>query len=99
MEIIVNRVHDNPLIVIEKYYNPNELVLFDIETTGFAAKTTKLYLIGCCYFDNGFWFIKQWFNDDGESEALIIKDFMELILTILKQFLKLILFIKIYQKH
>lgn len=79
MEIIVNRVHDNPLIVIEKYYNPNELVLFDIETTGFAAETTKLYLIGCCYFEKGCWFIKQWFNDDGESEALIIKDFMEFI--------------------
>lgn len=59
------------------FYNPEKIVLFDIETTGFAAEATMLYLIGCCYYDNGSYYIRQWFNDDGESEQQILHEFYE----------------------
>ena len=32
-----------------------ETVYFDIETTGFSADVTALYLIGCIYFKEGEW--------------------------------------------
>lgn len=76
---IVNNVHDNELIQLEKYYTPSDIVLFDIETTGFAAEATDLYLIGCCYYENGNWLIRQWFNDDGISEMEILNDFTSFI--------------------
>ena len=30
-----------------------QLLFFDIETTGFSADTASLYLIGCVYFREG----------------------------------------------
>ena len=77
MEIIKNQVHDSKYIVISQYYKPEDILLFDIETTGFAAEATMVYLIGCVYFEDGNFVAKQWFNDDGESESQIICDFME----------------------
>lgn len=38
-----------------------ENILFlDIETTGFSAKFASIYMIGCCYYKNHDWYIKQW---------------------------------------
>ena len=54
-------------------------VFFDIETTGFSASHTKLYMIGLCYYDskkNGFKGI-QWFNEDGSNEQTILCEFLE----------------------
>ena len=61
------------------YYNSQDLVSFDIETTGFAAETTQLYLIGCAYYKEDKWVITQWFNNDGISEREIIIEFFEFI--------------------
>ena len=56
---------------------PIEKVLYvDIETTGLAAKTSALYLIGCLYFSENQWHCKQWFADDYQSEARILQDFI-----------------------
>lgn len=79
MEIIENKARENMLNILEKFYNPESIVLFDIETTGFVAQKTKIYLIGCVYFSGNNWLIKQWFNNDGESEKEIISKFMEFI--------------------
>jgi len=55
---------------------PLEQALFlDIETTGFSAKTSQLYLIGCAYFSEGNWHIQQWFAEKYEEEADIINAF------------------------
>lgn len=50
-----------------------ETVYFDIETTGFSADVTALYLIGCIYYENGIPCLIQWFAEDNnsEKEALI----------------------------
>ncbi len=77
MQIITNDARENKYMVLNQFYNPEDIIVFDIETTGFTAETTTLYLIGCCYYHKGTWKITQWFNDDGSSETDIISLFME----------------------
>lgn len=79
MQIITNDARESKYMLLGSYYSTDEVCLFDIETTGFAASSTTLYLIGCCFFENGKWHIRQWFNDDGASEQEIISSFMEFI--------------------
>ena len=79
MQIIANKARDNKLIQIKDYYSPSDFVLFDIETTGFAAAQTVIYLIGCGYYEDDELVIKQWFNEDGKSELEIITAFMDFI--------------------
>ena len=45
-------------------YDISKLVFFDIETTGFAADSTYLYLIGCAYYKDGSFQLIQWFCED-----------------------------------
>lgn len=55
---------------------PLESFLFvDIETTGFTAKSSSLYLIGTAFFANGNWQIRQWFAENPIEEAAILNDF------------------------
>lgn len=49
-------------------------LFFDIETTGFSAAHSKLYLIGCLYYDgeeNLFRTIQWFMDEDGEEDKLI----------------------------
>lgn len=67
-----------------KYIFPQkkeEILFFDIETTGLSPKTSSLYMIGAMYFDtvSNLWHIKQFFADDYKSEAQIIISFLELL--------------------
>ena len=53
-----------------------ERILFlDIETTGFTARSSYLYLIGCAYYLNGKWHTIQWMAENYEQEAEILKSF------------------------
>lgn len=55
---------------------PLEQILFlDIETTGFTAKSSSLYLIGAAYYQAGQWFIKQWFGESVKDECDMLNDF------------------------
>lgn len=54
-----------------------QLLFFDIETTGLKADASSLYLIGCCFYENDGWNLVQWFADDYESEKKIIFRFIE----------------------
>lgn len=57
---------------------PLEKCLFlDIETTGFTAKSSSLYLIGCAYFKEGCWYIRQWFAENPSEEAELLISFFE----------------------
>ncbi|MEG2700054.1 MAG: ribonuclease H-like domain-containing protein, partial [Hungatella sp.] len=40
-----------------------ELLFFDIETTGFSGDYSNLYLIGCTYYTQNSWHLIQWFAD------------------------------------
>lgn len=60
--------------------HPKEKTLFfDIETTGLSAKSSFLYLIGCIYYEKDQWHMIQWFNNDSESEELMLQNFLLLV--------------------
>lgn len=63
----------------DKEYGTNKIVYFDIETTGFTAETTYLYLIGCIYMKDSSLHLIQWFSEDISEEALLISNFFEFI--------------------
>ena len=61
------------------YLSPQkeDILFLDIETTGLSAKTSSLYLIGCAFYKDGTWQLRQWFADQHSQEqdllsALII---------------------------
>lgn len=57
---------------------PLERILFlDIETTGFTAKSSYLYLIGCAYFQAGKWHTIQWMAENYEQETEVLSSFFE----------------------
>ncbi len=58
-----------------KIYKNERLLFFDIETTGFAARNTTLYLIGVLWYEHDSIKICQWFNEDGKSEAELLSAF------------------------
>lgn len=67
-----------------KYFfkHPFENILFfDIETTGLSAKTSSLYMIGVMFFDNSDenWHLTQFFADNYKSEADMINSFLEIL--------------------
>lgn len=59
------------------FYPDAKLLFFDIETTGFAARNTTLYLIGVLWYEEDYLCIRQWFNEDGKSETEILSAFQE----------------------
>jgi uncharacterized protein YprB with RNaseH-like and TPR domain len=63
----------------EKEYDLDKVAFFDIETTGFAADSTYLYLIGCAYHQSDSFHLIQWFCDDIREEARVITSFFEFI--------------------
>ena len=54
-----------------------ELLFFDIETTGFTAKSSNLYLIGVACKKGNDWKIKQFFAENTLEEAEIIRAFFD----------------------
>lgn len=80
MRIIKNDTGINFINLSEKYkcLDLNNTLFFDIETTGFSAKNTKLYMIGVLYADNttGTFHSIQWFLDDFKDEAALICEFV-----------------------
>ncbi len=58
---------------------PLEDILFvDIETTGFSAKTSSLYEIGCIYFKGAAPVILQYFAENPSEEKELLSAFFEL---------------------
>ncbi len=58
-----------------KRYPLEQLLFFDIETTGLSADISSLYLIGCIYYDQNNWHLIQWFSDEYHEEELLLKAF------------------------
>lgn len=57
---------------------PLESVLFlDIETTGFTARSSYLYMIGCAYYQEGCWRTIQWLAENYEQEADLLSAFFD----------------------
>ncbi len=67
-----NDIKVSPLV----QYKPEEILFFDIETTGFSPMETVLYLIGCVYRTGDHYTVKQWFANETTSEKEIISTFI-----------------------
>ncbi len=53
------------------------LLFFDIETTGFTAGTSSLYLIGAVSWQKESWLLHQWFAQSPEEEADVLRAFLD----------------------
>ncbi len=62
---------------LEQIASLDKILFIDIETTGFTAKSSCLYLIGCAWYNGTNWVITQWFADQYEEEKEILIAFFE----------------------
>lgn len=53
----------------------SDMLFIDIETTGLAAHSSSLYLIGCAYYKEGRFHTIQWFADNYQEEELLLYHF------------------------
>lgn len=60
---------------LENIASLDDILFLDIETTGFTAKTSHLYLIGCAYYQYGKWHTIQWMAEDYSQEEKILTAF------------------------
>ncbi len=56
--------------------SPEDILFLDIETTGLSPKNSTIYLIGCAYYKNGTWNLKQFFADRRGDEEDIVRAFI-----------------------
>ncbi|MCM1136576.1 MAG: ribonuclease H-like domain-containing protein, partial [Clostridium sp.] len=54
----------------------NQILFLDIETTGFLSSESAIYLIGCAFFSEGNWVIRQWFAQTPDEESELISSFL-----------------------
>ena len=60
---------------LEKHVPLEKALFIDIETTGFTARSSYLYLIGCAFYSAGSWYIRQWFAENYNEEATLLESF------------------------
>ena len=56
-------------------FQKEEILFFDIETTGFSARSSSLYLIGAVCFLENRWTFFQWFSETPSEECDLLKEF------------------------
>lgn len=59
--------------------NPEDILFFDIETTGLSPERSDLYLIGCGTYNGSAWKVTLIFNDDDRSEPEMLTYFADLM--------------------
>nr|MBQ8252821.1 ribonuclease H-like domain-containing protein [Lachnospiraceae bacterium] len=62
---------------IEMIGEAEDILFVDIETTGFTARTSNLYMIGCIFFEHGQIHLIQWFAEKPEEEKKILSAFLQ----------------------
>lgn len=67
----------SPNYPIERLAKPEQILFINIETTGFTAKSSNLYLIGCIYFKNDSWNTIQWIAENYDEEVEVLQAFLE----------------------
>ncbi len=74
---IVNRTLEAFLInyPLERIAPLDKILFVDIETTGFTAKSSSLYLIGAAFYRDSRWQIRQWFCENPTEEASMLDSF------------------------
>lgn len=62
---------------LEKETALSNILFIDIETTGFTAQNSILYLIGCAYYKEEIWHTIQWLATSYEEEKEVVKAFFK----------------------
>ncbi|MBO5291578.1 MAG: ribonuclease H-like domain-containing protein [Lachnospiraceae bacterium] len=62
---------------LEKTASLEDMLFLDIETTGFSAASSSLYLIGCIYYEAGEFHLIQWFAADSRDEPELLHAFFK----------------------
>lgn len=60
---------------------PEDVLFFDIETTGLSARSASLYLIGVLTYTDKNWTLLQYFCEDVADEPAVLQAFFELLRT------------------
>lgn len=58
-------------------YATDDILFFDIETTGLSPASSYIFLIGCGHFSDDNLILTQWLMDELSDEALLLKSFFE----------------------
>ncbi|WP_312369027.1 ribonuclease H-like domain-containing protein [Lachnoclostridium sp.] len=66
-------------LLSSNHVSNQEILFFDIETTGFSAAMSYVYLIGCAYFDQSTFILRQWFMEDIREEKELLTNFFEFL--------------------
>lgn len=61
---------------IEQESPLDQILFLDIETTGFSAATSTVYLIGCIFHEKDCFYSIQWFAENPQEESIILKEFI-----------------------
>ena len=59
--------------------DPEQSVFFDIETTGFKADYSHVYLIGAAYQSGTDWVIRQWMSERPQEESGLLRIFSQFL--------------------
>lgn len=64
---------------IKSFFNRplEDLLIFDIETTGLSARNCCCYLIGCIYYSDNCWNYIQWLAQSYDDEKIILNSFTD----------------------
>ena len=57
----------------------DDILFFDIETTGLSAHSSSVYLIGCLSVDNNSFVLHQFMAESFSEEQQIILEFLDLL--------------------
>ena len=75
MEIITKTLSLENFPAITRRVFTEDTLLFDIETTGFSAKKSDVYLIGICYRKDGHAVIEQFLTQSTEEQPELLSQF------------------------
>ena len=76
----ITRVLDfQPSYDLGSICSPEEMLLFDIETTGLSKERTQMYLIGCAFTDRNHWYIRQWLTQNTGDERIVLEEFLQMV--------------------
>lgn len=77
MKIITEKTEFVPACDLREFGPEEEILFFDIETTGLKKETTQVYLIGCGYRKEGSWMLRQYLAEGALDEREVMEAFAE----------------------
>ena len=77
MKIITDTTELKPAFDLSRIAPLEDILFFDIETTGLRKESTQVYLIGCAFFHDGNWLIRQYLAESALDEREVMESFAD----------------------